>query len=71
MAFLALLFVILLAAFAVEVLMSEQQPSVTCPDCGRTSYHPQDIAEGYCSNCHDWTSRRTPDTKRTPRGENK
>ena len=21
-----------------------------------TSYNPNDIAEGYCGNCHDWTS---------------
>jgi hypothetical protein len=27
----------------------------TCPRCGRTSHHPQDIAEGYCGACHDWT----------------
>jgi hypothetical protein len=30
-------------------------PSVTCPRCGWTSYHPKDVAEGYCSACHDWT----------------
>jgi rubrerythrin len=32
------------------------QPSITCPQCGMTSYNPTDIAEGYCGNCHDWTS---------------
>lgn len=21
-----------------------------------TSYHPKDIVEGYCGNCHDWTA---------------
>jgi hypothetical protein len=26
----------------------------TCPRCGRTSYHPKDIAEGYCGHCHEW-----------------
>jgi len=26
-----------------------------CPRCGSRSYHPQDIAEGYCGACHDWT----------------
>jgi len=30
--------------------------SITCPRCGRTSYHPKDIAEGYCGRCHDWTT---------------
>jgi hypothetical protein len=28
----------------------------TCPVCGMTSYHPIDVAEGYCGDCHDWTS---------------
>jgi hypothetical protein len=32
------------------------EPSITCPLCGATSYHPQDIGEGYCGRCHDWTS---------------
>lgn len=31
-------------------------PSITCPVCAATSYHPRDIAEGYCGQCHDWTS---------------
>jgi len=28
-----------------------------CPRCGRTSYHPVDVEEGYCGACHDWTGR--------------
>jgi ribosomal protein L37E len=32
-------------------------PSITCPRCGLTSYHPKDIAEGYCGRCHDWTQQ--------------
>jgi ribosomal protein L37E len=31
--------------------------SITCPRCGMTSYNPDDIDEGYCGNCHDWTSK--------------
>jgi ribosomal protein S27AE len=31
--------------------------SITCPRCGRTSYNPTDIDEGYCGACHDWTRR--------------
>jgi len=27
----------------------------SCPRCGRVSYHPRDVAEGCCGNCHDWT----------------
>jgi hypothetical protein len=34
------------------------QPSITCPRCGRTSYNLNDIREGYCGNCHDWTSAK-------------
>lgn len=32
------------------------QPSITCPVCHMTSYNPNDIREGYCGNCHNWTS---------------
>lgn len=32
------------------------QPSITCPKCRMTSYNPNDIEQGYCGNCHDWTS---------------
>lgn len=31
--------------------------SITCPVCLKTSHSPSDIIEGYCGNCHDWTSR--------------
>jgi hypothetical protein len=27
----------------------------TCPECGMTSYHPNDIRERYCGNCNVWT----------------
>lgn len=23
------------------------------------SYHPTDIEQGYCGNCHDWTGEHT------------
>jgi hypothetical protein len=32
--------------------------SITCPVCGRTSHNPNDVREGYCGFCHDWTARR-------------
>ena len=25
---------------------------ITCPDCGRTSYNPNDVKQGYCGFCH-------------------
>lgn len=40
--------------------------SITCPRCGMTSHHPTDVAEGYCGNCHDWTSPRGGDPEPTP-----
>jgi len=30
-------------------------PAFRCPACTRTSYHPQDVATGYCGTCHDFT----------------
>lgn len=35
-------------------------PSITCPDCGMTSYNGTDIAQGFCGNCHAWTALRPP-----------
>lgn len=29
----------------------------TCPRCGMTSHNPNDVAEGYCGNCHDHTGK--------------
>lgn len=34
------------------------QPSFTCPDCGATSHHPDDVANGYCGRCHAFTGSR-------------
>lgn len=31
------------------------QVGIRCPRCGRTSYNTNDIDEGYCGACHDWT----------------
>jgi len=30
-------------------------PSSSCPRCGMCSAHPDDIREGWCGHCHDWT----------------
>lgn len=40
------------------IVMPPDPPSITCPNCGATSYNPNDIREGYCGNCHDFTSPR-------------
>lgn len=39
------------------VQSEREQPKVTCPRCGASSYHPADIAAGYCWRCRDWTAR--------------
>jgi hypothetical protein len=36
--------------------MNAEQPSITCPVCGMTSWNPTDVAQGYCGHCHDWTA---------------
>jgi hypothetical protein len=39
------------------------EPTITCPVCGWTSYNPNDIREGYCGHCHDWTTPKMTETK--------
>lgn len=34
--------------------MTKKPDSITCPKCGKTSYHPKDISERYCGNCHEY-----------------
>lgn len=40
---------------AARALAEVQPAGFTCPRCGMTSHHPDDVREGYCSNCHRWT----------------
>jgi hypothetical protein len=35
--------------------MNPDAGGFTCPRCRRTSHHPDDVREGYCGACHDWT----------------
>lgn len=44
--------------FLVMTSGDARQPSIICPRCHFRSYNPQDIREGYCGNCHDWTTPR-------------
>jgi len=32
-----------------------EPPSYTCPRCGKVSHSSDDVFEGYCGHCHDWT----------------
>jgi hypothetical protein len=44
--------------------MSEQ-PSITCPNCHRTSYNRHDAAQRYCGYCHKFHSdMKAPPTER-------
>lgn len=36
-------------------MAGESAQAYVCPRCGRTSHNPNDVREGYCGNCHDWT----------------
>ena len=40
------------AALSLDAWFEEAQPSFTCPECGRTSWHPEDARYGYCGACH-------------------
>jgi hypothetical protein len=35
-------------------------PRFDCPRCGMTSHNANDVREGYCGNCHDWTGDPLP-----------
>lgn len=35
--------------------MYRARPCYTCRRCSLTTYNVNDIREGYCGKCHDWT----------------
>jgi len=49
-------------------LWNQGEPTITCPRCGMTSANPDDVRQGYCGNCHDWTSAETVQRPATPEG---
>lgn len=42
--------------------LAELHSDITCPRCGMTSSNPNDVREGYCGNCHDWTTPEPRDS---------
>lgn len=36
--------------------LADDEPSITCPQCGRTSYNPTDVKLRYCGACHKFHS---------------
>lgn len=43
-----------------DLHLGDVRPGFTCPVCSRTSYHPTDLAEGYCGACHAFTGDGGP-----------
>ena len=37
--------------------MIDGQKVFTCPVCGSVSWSPNDLREGYCAACRDYTGR--------------
>lgn len=35
-------------------------PTITCPQCGRSSAHPKDIENRYCGACHQFHADMSP-----------
>lgn len=56
------------ATLRANALLVAEGRAITCPVCFATSHNPNDIREGFCGNCHDWTSR--PLDRRVPRRHN-
>ena len=60
----------LISKSEVEQARTPKYPAITCPTCFRTSHHPMDVAERYCSACGRFhaemgTATRTPAPRRT------
>lgn len=34
---------------------------IICPRCQMVSFNPNDVREGYCGHCHDWTTASITD----------
>jgi ribosomal protein L37AE/L43A len=45
--------------------MSNQEESITCPKCGRTSFNPHDVRAGYCGSCNEFTGEVSGITDRS------
>lgn len=38
--------------------LDDDAPRYTCPRCGTTTYHPDNIEQGFCDECQNWTRIR-------------
>lgn len=52
-----------LSGASIQSLMESRQAkgaaTFTCPKCGAVSYNPNDIREGYCGRCHEFTGEKS------------
>ena len=39
---------------SLPVTVTDCRPHFTCPVCHMTSYHPEDVRNRYCGNCHEF-----------------
>jgi Zn finger protein HypA/HybF involved in hydrogenase expression len=53
-------------AQTVHLIPEGKIPSITCPQCGKTSYNQTDVREGYCGQCHQWHADMPIDGEETP-----
>jgi len=37
-----------------EILSPQGETGIKCLLCGQTSFHPQDVKQKYCDNCHQF-----------------
>lgn len=47
---------------AIATATGEPRPSITCPECGLTSYNGTDVSTRYCGNCHLFHDQMEPAT---------
>lgn len=38
--------------------IGDKRPFITCKKCHMTSWHPKDVTEEYCGNCHEFHATR-------------
>lgn len=49
----------LLVGDQVVIPLAKPVEAFVCPVCHKVSHHPDDVAEGYCGNCHSFTGERS------------
>jgi ribosomal protein L37E len=42
-----------------SIVRKDGQLGIQCEACGMTSYHPEDITQRFCGNCHRFLEERS------------